>query len=99
VGAGAFGAYLELGYDLLHPLRRFDQEVIPFVRWEIVNTHDALAAIPTPGVSDATSFLTIGATYKPHPQIAFKLDYRRRLDDGSVIADENRLAAGLGLMF
>ena len=98
VGSAQQGFYLEGGYDLFHLAGRSDQQLVPFVRYENANTHASLANVPNPGTSDAQQFVTAGLTYLPHPQIALKFDYRRRLEDPPQ-GEKNRYSFGIGFMF
>src|SRR5262249_21359920 len=77
VGSAAQGFYAEAGYDVLRPLHRTRQQVPVFARYEYVDTRAALPAVLNPVVTAPVHYLTVGLTYLPIPQIAFKFDYRR----------------------
>jgi len=84
VPAVSWGAYVELGYDLLHVLApASNQQLIVFDRFDIV---DPQASVPA-GFSAASTVQRhsdqAGLVYKPIQQIALKAVYRRQyLGDG-----------------
>jgi hypothetical protein len=72
------GAYLEVGYDLLHLLaRRTEQQLTAFGRFDYVDTQARVPAgfVARPELRRYAT--TLGLTYKPIPFVALKLDYRR----------------------
>lgn len=72
-----YGAYLEIGYDILHPMARpHTDQFIVFVRDEKL---DMNATIPTNGVIDGTldqNHIVAGFTYLPIRNVAIKADVR-----------------------
>ncbi len=72
-----YGAYLELGYDLLYNAARpRQQQFIVFVRDE---KFDMNASIPTNGITDGTldeNHIVTGITYLPIKNVAIKADVR-----------------------
>jgi hypothetical protein len=94
VGSDLLGAYLELGYDVLHTSST-QHALVPFARaeWYDTTLSEDDPAFDTPSVFE----LTMGATYRPIPQVAFKADVQlRRASRGN---DENILDLGVGWMF
>lgn len=93
------GHYVEAAYDLM-PWIRPDwtrQSLQPFFRYE---HFDPQQSVPTgfrrDRTKDTTSY-TVGLSYKPHPQIVLKLDYRNfELAEGKRPDDLN---VGLGFVF
>jgi hypothetical protein len=92
------GHYAEIAYDVLpHFLPETRQYLAPFFRYE---NFDAQESVPVGVARDRTKdteLYTLGVTYKPHPQVALKFDYRNfelarseRTDDVNV---------GLGFVF
>ncbi|HXC17961.1 MAG TPA: hypothetical protein VNV60_11020 [Holophagaceae bacterium] len=73
-GTRQWGGYLEAGYDALS-LTGSKQSLIPFVRWERMNTQAAVVAGVTPDLANDQSIITTGVSWKPIPQIAVKGDY------------------------
>jgi len=72
-----FGAYAEVGYDLLyHAVKRGEQQFIIFIRDERFNEN---ASIPSNGVIDGTlnqNHIVTGFTYLPIRNVAIKADVR-----------------------
>lgn len=72
-----YGAYAEIGYDLLHSFRNdHDKQLIVFVRDEKFNVN---ASIPSNGVVDGTlnqNHVVAGFTYLPTRNVAIKGDVR-----------------------
>lgn len=95
VGSLITGGYLELGVDLLELAGR-SQELVPFVRYEQYDTTaevaDGLVDPETAGTD-----IVFGLTWRPIPQIAFKLDHIVRTAEAG--SEEQVTSAGLGYMF
>jgi hypothetical protein len=71
-----YGAYLELGYDILYGHAKKDQQFIVFVRDEKL---DMNAAVASNGVYDGTlnqNHIVAGFTYLPIRNVAIKADVR-----------------------
>lgn len=98
VGSAAQGFYAEAGYDVLRPLHRTAQQVVVFGRYEYVDTRAALPSVANPIITPAEDYLTVGLTYLPIPQIAFKFDYRRLLAGSDGFAPD-RYSLGIGFMY
>jgi hypothetical protein len=97
IGEDQFGFYAEAAYDLL-PLLAPDttQYLAPFFRYEIFDTQDGVpkgfARIP----GHSVQLYTVGASYKPHPQVVLKLEYRNFDAHGQQPDDVN---VGAGFVF
>jgi hypothetical protein len=94
-----FGFYAEAAYDVMPLLLPGSTQMLaPFFRYEILDTQDAVprgfARVPGRDVQ----VYTVGFSYKPHPQVVLKLDYRN-LDNGSVNALADELSIGAGFVF
>lgn len=87
VGSKMDGWYVVAGYDVV-PLVSPGSEhyLAPFVQYEKFNTQKEVDAGFTASNANNRSILTVGLTYKPHPNVAFKFDYR-----------DNKNEAGTGL--
>lgn len=113
IPSAAEGFYAEVGYNVFTTVRRIRHELIPFIHYEYVNVEAAApAGVLAAGGSDAKHYLQLGVAYRPHPQLIFKFDYRRRVAEarqevllpqamnGEVPAGgENRFSFGVGFMF
>jgi hypothetical protein len=76
IGDEQRGYYVELGYDLLSGER---QALIPFVRWEDLNTQ---LQVPDGYVRDPASWrrnFTVGVNFKPIEQVVLKAEYKELL--------------------
>ena len=99
IGSAAHGFYGEAGYNILYPVQNTTHQLVLFGRYEYVDTRAALPDVPNPGDSEALQFLTVGATYRPRLELAFKFDYRRTLTgiDGS--GGNDRFSLGAAFMY
>jgi hypothetical protein len=75
VGTEQYGGYVEAGYDVLAPFPQLTHALIPFVRYELLNTQRRVVDGVTADLANAQSVVTVGANYKPIPQVAIKADY------------------------
>ncbi len=97
VGSRSLGGFFEAGYDVMTLASAGRWSVIPFVRYERVNTQDQ---VPDGFLADPKNDRTIwtfGVDAKPIPNIVFKVDYqiRTRGDESGI----NQINAGLGYLF
>jgi hypothetical protein len=91
------GGYVEVAYDVWDLLFSGGKYLAPFVRLEYVDTQ---YEVPSGFVANRTrSFwlLTPGISYKPHPNVVLKLEYRKFDPREGEIPDE--LSLGMGLAF
>ncbi len=96
IGSQLFGAFVEVAYDVFDVLE-CDQQLLPFVRYEMTNTQfdldESLEATPELDRSD----IIFGLTYRPINQISIKFDYQLTSSDGEDPDDQWDL--GIGWMF
>jgi hypothetical protein len=74
-----YGAYAELGYDLLYTRYHKEKTLTVFGRYEYL---DLSAEIPSNGIENKANqkkYIVAGLTYKPIKGIAIKGDYVRRI--------------------
>ncbi len=97
-GAGSIGEkqngyYFTLAYDLMPLLVKGTTHYLaPFVQYEKLNTQ---VEVPTGFAKNLTrerSNLSFGLTYKPHPNVAFKIDYINRDDKANTALDQFNIA-------
>ncbi|MFT3766060.1 MAG: hypothetical protein QM820_11170 [Minicystis sp.] len=90
------GAYVEAGYDVLHPFG-LSHQVVPFARIEYYNTQSAVPdgykANPVYSIRE----YTFGASYKPIREVVFKADYQIRNRQAG--PDETQANFGVGFMY
>lgn len=75
VGSSMLGWYLEGGYDLLGR-RGGAAQLLPYVRYERVNTHQAVADGFQANPANDLSVLSLGAAFMPTPQVVAKVDHQ-----------------------
>ena len=97
LGERFFGGYLEAAYDVLpalHPGTRYS--LLPYARFESYDTQDSV-----PGGSESASnertVLTLGAAFKPHPNVVVKADRQQR--SNAADTESNQWNMALGWMF
>ncbi|MEZ5977887.1 MAG: hypothetical protein R3F34_06695 [Planctomycetota bacterium] len=91
IGDSQDGYYVELGYDLLHGK---DQSLVPFVRYEALDTQKS---VPTGFAKDPSrdrEYLVFGASWSPIPEIVVKADYVDADDGAGGAEDLVRLTLG-----
>lgn len=96
------GGYVELGYNVLHPLHlHAGRQLVPFFRYERVDTqYDVPSDLGrAPGMRHDT--ITAGLTFRPIAEVAVKFDYQHVWTDATAAEDADfyRLNAGLAFMF
>jgi hypothetical protein len=98
VSSQARGGYLEAGYDLLRLLvPGTAQTATLFGRYDYVDTQASVPAGYTANAAFRRQTVTAGLAYRPIPQLAFKLDYRRHIPGGG--DGWNEIAAAITWMF
>ncbi|HEX6835872.1 MAG TPA: hypothetical protein VF334_04830, partial [Polyangia bacterium] len=96
------GGYVELGYDVLHPLKlRAGRQLVPFIRYERVDTQFDVPADLGRAPGKRQDVVTAGLTFRPIAEVALKLDYQHFWTDATVPAnaDYYSINAGLAFMF
>jgi hypothetical protein len=96
VGERLVGWYVEVGYDVLRHVRT-EQSLIPFTRFESLDTQDRVPAGFAADPANDLDVLTVGAMWKPIPQIALKADYQRRRNAARTGVDQ--LGVALAYLF
>jgi len=93
IGERLVGGYLQGGYDVFRVLDT-EHELMPYLRWEKVNTHDE---VPDGFAADPArdqSIFTFGLQWKPIPQVVTKLDYQMHSNDANTGVDQFNVAVG-----
>lgn len=72
-----------------------DMSLTPFVRYEKFDTQSKMPAGFIADPANADRVTTVGASFKPHPQVVFKADYQKFRDNPI----NDRFNLGLGYMF
>ena len=92
-GTRQWGGYLEAGYDLLSGR----QALIPFARWERLNTQAEVVPGVVPAGAFDQSVLTVGLNWKPIPNVALKGDFQRL--ENRARSGQNQTNLALGFYF
>lgn len=92
------GMYAEVGYDVMpFVLAETDQQLLPFVRYEYINTQMSVPEGYAANNKYQDRIWTIGLNYKPIPEVVLKVDYRNfNPVSGDSYADVN---FGVGFIF
>ncbi len=96
VGERLEGGYVQVGWDLLAG-RQGQQALIPFVRWEDVDTQVRVPDGWMINPANQVEILTVGMSYKPLEQIVVKADWQKVDNRASTGVD--RFSLGLGYVF
>jgi hypothetical protein len=96
IGHKLRGWYLQAGYDLLRGPGS-GQQLIPFVRYEELNTQDQVPAGYAADPANDRSILSLGAAWKPLANIAFKGDYQ--IWKNQAKTGVNQLNVNVGYLF
>jgi len=97
------GGYVELGYDVLHPLKLVSgRQLVPFLRYEHVDTQfDVPDDLGGRAPGHRQDVVTAGLTFRPIAEVALKFDYQHfwtdAMDPGQASFDSYNV--GLGFMF
>lgn len=93
VGEELGGHYFQLGYDLLNR-RSGRMSLTPYIRWEELNTQDAVPAGFLADPANDREILTLGIQFQPLDQLVIKADYQD-VDNGSGTGvDQFNISAG-----
>lgn len=95
IGENQRGYYVQAGYDVLS--QGGGASLVPFVRWDDLNTQALVASGFTPDPANRERIFTVGASFKPIDYIVIKPDYQLRLQgDGSGV---NQFNLAFGYVF
>ncbi|HXE56925.1 MAG TPA: hypothetical protein VNK43_02895 [Gemmatimonadales bacterium] len=96
VGERLTGWYLQAGYDVLRHTRA-GQQLIPFVRYEQLNTQDEVPTGFAANPANDRRIVTLGAVWKPIANVAVKADYQINRNEAETGVDQWNV--GLGYLF
>jgi hypothetical protein len=91
------GGYAEVAYDVWDLLFQGSKYLAPFVRVEYVDTQHQVPGGFSADRNEAFWLFTPGLSFKPHPDVVLKLEYRNYAPRSGEIPDE--LSVGMGLVF
>ncbi|MEX1139944.1 MAG: hypothetical protein WEB33_11945 [Bacteroidota bacterium] len=77
IGSEMNGWYVVAGYDLMPLFAPGSTHALaPYIQYESFNTHASVAPGFTANKAFDRTILSVGVSYKPHPNVAFKVDYQ-----------------------
>jgi hypothetical protein len=91
------GGYLEAGYDVFSLLPTVKQALIPFVRYDRLNTQQAVTAGAAVDPANQRTIVTLGLNYKPIHQVVIKADFA--INTNGANSGRNQFDLGLGYLF
>ncbi|HEX9428702.1 MAG TPA: hypothetical protein VGA64_13065 [Candidatus Polarisedimenticolia bacterium] len=94
IGERMTGWYGELAYNLLATVKKTDQELSLFCRYESLNTQDRVAPGFTADPANDLTVKTCGAHYRPIPNVVIKLDAQDFDNQAHTAVDQVNLALG-----
>jgi len=81
------------GYDIVPLLFNSSQHALaPFVQFEQVDTQAEVPATFARNRANQRTNWTYGLVYKPHPNVAFKIDYLNRDNEANTALDQFNIA-------
>jgi hypothetical protein len=100
VGETIAGWYVEGAYRFLqHLVPDTDQEMAVFARYSEYNTQEDVESGFTADPQYDIDVFTVGLDYKPHPNIAIKVDYQDRDNGSATVKATDQLNVGIGYWF
>jgi hypothetical protein len=98
VGERVRGAYAEVGYDVM-PLLGRDDQLVPFVRYELLKFHDQVPEGFTKNPALDVDLVVAGLTWRPIPTVALKADWSWRKTGAANNAVGRAVNVGAGFVF
>ncbi len=93
IGSRQHGFYLTAGFDVLPLFFSATQHALsPFVQFEKVDTQAEVPVTFSRNRANERTNLTYGLVYKPHPNVAFKIDYLNRDNEANAATDQFNVA-------
>lgn len=94
IGARLTGGYLEAGFDLLSLGGGLRQELIPYARFEQIDSQARVPAGYSSNPANDQKIRTYGVAWKPLPQIVFKADWQDVANRAGTGIDQLNLLMG-----
>ncbi len=94
IGEDQEGAYVEVGYDFLALRKESKQSLIPFARYETLDTQSSVPAGFERNPANDRRVLTYGLVYRPIAPIVFKLDYQDFHNEADTATDQFNVSFG-----
>lgn len=98
LGSAMIGYYAEIGYNVFKPIKKIRTELMPFVRYEVFDTHHKVKSPVVKNNSYYNTVITTGLTYVLVKGAVIKADIQFIKSDSE--DDYNKaFNAGFGIMF
>jgi hypothetical protein len=94
IGERLVGWYVEGGYDVLRAVRGTRHQVIPFVRYEQIDTQQRVPTTFSADPANDQRIVTLGAAWKPIPNLVVKGDYQIRRNQADTGVNQWTVAIG-----
>lgn len=94
IGEQLRGHYLQAGYDVLSQRGDGQMQLIPFVRWERVDTQHRVPRGFSANPANDRQVLTYGFSWLPRPQLVIKADFQDFDNDAGSGVDQLNLGVG-----
>jgi len=98
LGSEMIGYYVEVAYDVFSLTDKFKSQLIPFVRYEVYDTHFKVEDNIVKNDAYYNTFITAGISWKITPKVVVKSDYQF-YKSNSDNEYSQMFNAGIGLMF
>ena len=96
IGERLVGGYVQGGYDVLNFVDT-EHQLVPYARWERVNTQDRVPTGFTANPANDRRVLSLGAMWKPIPAVSVKADYQ--LHGNEAETGVNQFNVNIGYLF
>lgn len=96
IGERLVGWYVQAGYDVLRGLET-ENQLLPYVRYEAIDTQDEVPEGFAADPANDRSILSLGAAWKPIPNVIVKADYQ--IHDNEADTGVDQLNAVVGFLF
>jgi hypothetical protein len=94
IGSRMHGWYVAGGYNILTHLAPSSMHaLLPYVQYEQFNTQSSVPSGFAADPANDRKTLTLGVMYKPHPDVAFKADYRNNWNGAGTAVNQWNIAA------
>ncbi len=95
-----YGFYTEVAYDIMPwLLGDTQQQLSPFFRFSFIDQHADMAGDWEEQDRYENNIWTTGISYKPHPNVVLKVDYRNFDTDDNDYEREDEVNFGIGFVF
>ena len=93
VAEDMLGWYVQGGYDVLRGTAS-EHQLVPYVRYERVNTQRGMVSPFTADPATDLTVVSLGAAWKPVPQVVWKLDYQLHSNGADTGTDQWNVQMG-----